>query len=103
MTQYLFRQIRIENHLYLTIKMFCVQHETSLCEFYEAAIRWFIRESSQSKVNFRPTYRKGKLLTVRINQLLATNIQKIASEANVSDACVIYTALISYVEANPIK
>ena len=103
MTKYLFRQIRIEHNLYLAIKIFCVQYEIALFNFYETALSWFFRETNDKKINYRATYRKGKLLTVRINQFLAVKVKKLAFEANVSDACVIYTALVSYIEANPIK
>ncbi len=103
MTRYLFRQIRIEPELYLAMKMFCVRNDISLGEFYEAALRWFLRETQYQKINYKPTYRKGKLFTVRISPILAGHIQKLATEVNVSDACVIYTALTSYIEAHPFK
>jgi hypothetical protein len=102
MNHYLFRQIRIENNLYLKIKMFCVQNEIALFQFYENSLRWFLRLINQEKINYRATYRKGKLLTVRVNGYLAELVKKLAMEANVSEACVIYTAIITYIEANPL-
>lgn len=103
MTRYLYRQIRIEHQLYLIMKMFCVQNGRSLTEFYITALRWFIRETKDQKPNYKPTYRKGKLFTVRIDQILAGHVQRLANAANVSDACVIYTALANYIEIHLIK
>lgn len=103
MTQYLFRQIRIDNKLYLQIKTYCVQNDIALFQFYEAAIRRFLLQIKQEKMNYLATYRKGKLLTIRINEFLARFVKQCAIQANVSEARVIYTALITYIDSISLK
>ena len=100
MDSYTFRQIRLSKDHYVKIKTFCVTNMITLSDFYEQVLQWFfdVWMMSQTRIIFRATHRRGKLLTLRLHEKTSYTIQQVAIKYNVSNACVIYTALAEYLE-----
>jgi len=102
-TDYVLRQIRIPKELYVKIKKYCrAQHKTMLT-FYEEIVTWFLAKyTTTPPTHYHASFKNGRCLSLWISKNKIEKIQKIAKIAQVSDARVIATALILYIEENNI-
>lgn len=93
------RQIVIAETIYLKIKQHCANRQITLTMFYDEMLESFIKHYDNVKtLTFHASQNKGKKLSLWIHERQIAKIKKMAANANVSDARVIYTALVFYVD-----
>ena len=101
-TNYFMRQIKIPNETYLKIKYYCQHNQISLASFYEIMLDWFLDEYAlKNNVMFQASRKHHHTLSLWIKGRQIAEISKLASEAKVADARVIYTAMMLYLENTP--
>lgn len=95
MCEYQLRQVRVPIELYKAIKIHCVANNLLLKKFYNEIFTWFF--SSKSNIlQYLACYKKGKILSLWLTSDKVNKINQHALTANVSDARVVFTALIAY-------
>lgn len=98
---YALRQIRIPKEFYTKIKKYCrVQHKKMFI-FYEEVLTWFLAKYEYSPpTHYYASFKNGHCLSLWLKEDKIQKLQKMALLAQVSDARVIATALILYLEEN---
>lgn len=92
------RQIVIAESIYLKIKQYCINKKITLTTFYYEMLQWFLKNyGHDTNLVFQASLNRGKKLSLWIQSRQLLDIKRIASNANVSDARVIYSALMLYV------
>ncbi|MES2217084.1 MAG: hypothetical protein V4501_01600 [Pseudomonadota bacterium] len=101
-TDYCMRQIKIPNETYLVIKHYCKNNRISLIYFYETMLDWFLNEHrQQNTLVYQASTKHRRTLSLWIRRRQIDLINKMATNAKVSDARVIYTAMMLYLENLP--
>lgn len=91
------RQIVIADSIYLKIRQYCTNNQITLTTFYYEMLEWFVKNYSRSEnLVYQASQNQGKKLSLWINNRQLSIIKKLSLEAKVSDARVIYTALMLY-------
>lgn len=97
---YSVRQIRIPPELYREIKLYCHRNLFDMKTFYQDMLIWFRKyHERESITTYYACYKGGKILSIWFNQHDIDYIKYLAKSANVSDARIVYTALILYTES----
>lgn len=98
------RQIQITKSLYLKLKRHCINEETTLTQFYEDMLTWFIKARAKNKEsNCLASHRDGKKLSLWLQPAHAKKVAIFAKKDNVSEARIIHTALIYYTSSIGLK
>ncbi len=93
------RQIKLPLPVYQFVKNYCEQFELHFKKFYFNMIEWFIQYYEQTQdIVIQASHKHGKILSMWIDNEQLESVQLIAQQANVSDARVLYTAMVLYVE-----
>lgn len=101
-TDYVMRQIKIPRETYLKIKSYCFDRKISLVCFYEIMLDWFLNKyQHNNSLIYHASTKQGCVLSLWINPVQISQISQMARKANVSDARVIYTAMMLYQENIP--
>jgi hypothetical protein len=96
---YKYRQIRIDKELYLLIKRHCVITEKKITTFFSDVIEWFFGQGRhKSTIIYRASRQNGHPMTIRLPNYTTHLVSILATQENVSDARVIFTALTLYME-----
>lgn len=100
---YSLRQIRVTKEFYFKLKQYCHTHQKKMFYLYDEALTWFLEKyTSNSLSHYHASVKNGRCLSLWIHKAQIAKIQRIAAMAEVSDARVIATALILYLEENNI-
>ena len=70
----------------------------TLHEFYESALRWFLKEKKKKTLPYRKTIHTGYILNVTMQEETYGTVKDVASADQVSMARFFYTALELYIE-----
>lgn len=98
-TQYSLRQIKISENLYSRLKHYCVVKKITLTNFYKNMLDWFIQQrQSETNFVFLASVNHGKRLSLWIRNDQLHHVKQVADQAQVSDARVIYTYFLTYVD-----
>lgn len=98
-TNYCLRQIRIPIGLYNSIKQYCRHSRKVLREFYKEMLAWFIdSHGKNSALLYQASHKNGRILSLWLERWQVDTIHKMAIDAGVSDARVIYTAMMLYIQ-----
>jgi cytoplasmic iron level regulating protein YaaA (DUF328/UPF0246 family) len=93
------RQIKVQPVLHYKLKQYCKIKKQTLTAFYKEMIAWFIEQcSDDSELIYRASYKGGKNLSLWLEEGQAIAISQFARNASVSDARVIFTALVLYTQ-----
>ncbi len=93
------RQIKISVSLYQNIKLYCQTHHISMKFFYKKMLAWYINQyQNDPNVIYQASLKEGKALSLWIEQSQLYVIQTLSHKNKISDARVIYTALMLYIE-----
>jgi hypothetical protein len=91
------RQIKIPNQLYSLIKQDCRHCKKTMMQFYAEMLDWFIQHCADDlTIVYHASYKHGRTLSLWLDQDQLTVIRRVALRVRVSDARVIYTAMILY-------
>lgn len=102
-TNYALRQIRIPKEFYVKIKKHCRTQHKKMFVFYEEVVTWFLTHYECSPpTHYYASFKNGHCLSLWLKEDKIQKLQKMAKVAQVSDARVIATALILYLEKNNI-
>ncbi len=94
---YILRQIRISNKLYNRIKQHCKTNKKTMTQLYHEVLAWFIENVAQTPtLVYHASYKRGQVLSLWLEETQLKAISQLALQAKVSDARVIYTAIILY-------
>ena len=103
LAHYALRQIRIPKEFYLKIKNHCRMQHKKMFVFYEEVITWFLAQYAASPpAYYYASFKNGHCLSLWLKEDKIQKLQQMAKIAQVSDARVIATALILYLEKNGI-
>lgn len=94
--KYYVRQVRIPNEIYLKIKLFCVNNQITMLQFYSDMLDRFFSSYELRDIVYRASEKKGYRLSVYVNYKQAKVLKKLGSHCAVSEARIIHTALIEY-------
>ncbi len=101
-TDYSMRQIKIPNETYLEIKYHCKAKKVSLVYFYEAMLDWFLQEhKNQDSLVYQASTKHQRTLSLWIKRQQIEKVNEMATRGKVSDARVIYTAMLLYLKKFP--
>lgn len=89
------RQVKIPLSLYKKIKHYCVINDLKLKQFYKDMLAWFIKHDN---IKYQASFRNGRILSMWLPKEQFAAIVEKAAKANVSEARVVFTALILYCE-----
>lgn len=96
---YRLRQIKVPQELYNFVKQYCRHRKITMMEFYFKMLAWFIeRYGDDVTLIYHASYKSGHALSLWIKENQLNIIEKIAIRANISDARVVYTAMVMYAE-----
>src|SRR3989338_6940910 len=94
---YVLRQIRISNKLYKGIKQYCKTNKKTMTQLYNEVLTWFINSVAQTTTQvYHASYKQGQMLSLWLEESQIKIISQLALQAKVSEARVIYTAVILY-------
>ncbi len=103
MINYKFRQFHISKMLYKRIKNHCVGADKQMGSFFEEIAKWFLKRIARGeKMVYIASPQEDHAMTIRISGCIAEELNKIALYNKVSSARVIYTALMYYIDENPL-
>lgn len=87
------RQIRVPLALYQAVKHHCIKAGITLNIFYKEVFAWYLQ---QENTIYFASYKKGRIMSIWIDDNQLKDLRVLAQAANVSDARVVFTALILY-------
>lgn len=94
---YALRQIRVTTKFYWQLKEYCRQHRKKMFNLYADALTWFLTKYAVNPfLYYYASCKNGRCLSLWIHKEQIQKIQQIARSARVSDARVIATALMVY-------
>jgi len=93
------RQIKINYELYVRVKQYCIIKQFTLTDLYDHILEWYFSEHliSENLAIFHASHKGGKRLSLWIKQKHLHKIITLSKTYDISNARVIYTALILYV------
>ncbi len=99
------KQIRIPKELYLKLKTCCAAQGKTLQYFYDDMLFWFFHNiaAKNTELKYLASHRNGYKHNVYFSSERLPTVQALSHSANVSEARVIYTALIYYLDAHKIE
>lgn len=95
---FIVRQIKISHEQYKSIKVYCVTGNFTMKIFYRNMLDHFIHEINQGKIfDYLAGKKNGYRLSIYVEDFLAVKINKLAELHNVTEARIIYTAFVNYI------
>lgn len=92
------RYIETSKTLYQTIKYLAKVHQVSLKRFYHNVMEWFLPRAFNDAVSYLPNFQNSHLLSLWLSDKHIVQINELANHHQISDAKVIYSALIHYIQ-----
>ncbi len=96
---YSLRQIRVPQALYQAVKHYCITADITLNTFYKEMFGWYL---AQDNAIYFASYKKGRIMSIWIEEKQLAELSALAQVANVSDARVVFTAIVLYCQSNKI-
>lgn len=96
---YYLRQIKIPINLYHDLKNYCHANKISMKLFYKNMLDWYIQHYKYNENSlYQASLNKGKTLSLWIEKKQIETVHNYAAKNKISDARVIYTALMLYIQ-----
>jgi hypothetical protein len=96
---YQLRQIRVKQHVYMTIRHYCLLQRQTMTAFYSEAMEWFIRQgAANDNITYLASVKNGKIVSLWLSNTHIDFVHNRATSACVSDARVIHTAIAEYIK-----
>jgi hypothetical protein len=91
------RQITLRDEDYRSVRYSCIQNDQTLTEFYRHMLDWFFEEYlNDPSLTLQASVKQGKRLSLWIEERQIRLIKTLSDRFKASDARVIYTALVLY-------
>jgi hypothetical protein len=94
---YRLRQVRVSEKVYQQLKAFCKDRHLKMIEFYDQCLNWFLM-NCHKPIFYHASCKNGHQLSLWLRETHIEQIKTLAKCANVSEARVVFTALMSYLE-----